>query len=267
MGVGARRATALTVGVDSVLDLLTTYPRRYIDRSRQADLADLAVGEEAVVLAEVHQVRSRRTRNGRALVEVKVHDGTGGMGVVFFNQAWRAERLPVGSQALFFGKLDVYRGGRQMTNPVVDLLVGVEGGGRADRTGRIVPVYPASAKAGLSSWEIGRWVSEALERAGSLADPLPEWRDRLGLEDRTAALGTCACSSMADVADPLRRPGAFDELLPPDGPGAAPPGARARRPGRSAIWSRRSRSPTPGARRVGERTRWSSSSSGRCRSS
>ena len=40
-------------GVDTVFDLLTTYPRRYIDRSRQADLADLAVGEEAVVLAEV----------------------------------------------------------------------------------------------------------------------------------------------------------------------------------------------------------------------
>ena len=116
-----------------------------------------------MVLAEVRQVRARRTRNGRSIVELKVHDGTGGMAVVFFNQPWRSKQLAVGSQALFFGKLDDYRGGRQMTNPVVDLVVGVEGrDGAHDRTGRVVPVYPASAKAGLSSWELGTWVTEAL---------------------------------------------------------------------------------------------------------
>ena len=215
-GVGPKRATALADwGVETVLDLLTTYPRRYIDRSRQADLADLAVGEEAVVLAEVRRVSARRTRNGRALVDLQVHDGTGGMAVVFFNQAWRAKQLPVGSQALFFGKLDTYRGGRQMTNPVVDLLVGVEGGaGARDRTGRLVPVYPASAKAGLSSWEIGTWVSEALGRAGQLADPLPEqWRTRLSLQDRTAAMQGIHLPESAGAVHPARRRLAFDELL------------------------------------------------------
>ena len=50
--------------VESVLDLLTTYPRRYIDRSRQADLADLALGDQAVVLAEVRRSQVRRARRG-----------------------------------------------------------------------------------------------------------------------------------------------------------------------------------------------------------
>jgi ATP-dependent DNA helicase RecG len=215
-GVGAKREAALgDWGVHSVLDLLTTYPRRYIDRSRQADLAGLAVGEEAVVLAEVRDTRSRRTRNGRTIVELRVHDGTGGMTVVFFNQPWRTRQLAAGSEALFFGKLEEYRGGRQMTNPVVDLVVGVEGrdGGR-DRTGRVVPVYPASAKAGLTSWELGTWVGEALERAGRLADPVPgHWRDRLSLEDRTAAVRAIHLpDATADVA-PARRRLAFDELF------------------------------------------------------
>ncbi len=215
-GVGAKRGTALVDwGVESVLDLLTTYPRRYIDRSRQVDLADLALGEEAVVLAEVRQVRARRTRNGRAIVELKVHDGTGGMAVVFFNQPWRAKQLAVGSQALFFGKLDDYRGGRQMTNPVVDLVVGVEGrDGAHDRTGRVVPVYPASAKAGLSSWELGTWVTEALDRAGALADPLPAgWRARLALEDRTEAFRAIHLPESMDDVRPARRRLAFDELF------------------------------------------------------
>ena len=32
------------------------------------------------------------------------------MNVVFFNQPWRAKQLVAGTEALFFGKLDEYRG-------------------------------------------------------------------------------------------------------------------------------------------------------------
>ncbi|MHB1776235.1 MAG: ATP-dependent DNA helicase RecG [Acidimicrobiales bacterium] len=215
-GVAGRKASALEdVGVTTVLDLLTTYPRRYIDRSRQVDLADLAVGDEAVVLAEVRRVSSRRTRQGRALVELSVHDGTGGMRVAFFNQAWRASQLPVGTEALFFGKLDTYRGARQMTNPVVDVLISTEGGGVPPaRTLRVVPVYPASAKAGLTSWEIGRWVGEAMRRVPAFEDPLPgAVRRRLRLVERgTAFAGIHLPEQVGDV-EPARRRLAFDELF------------------------------------------------------
>ena len=70
-----------------------------------------------------------------------------------------------------------------MTNPVVDLV--------GDRTGRIVPVYPQSEKAGVSSWEIGDWVSEALRRARTFADPLPE---RVALPPEAARLATGPCT-------------------------------------------------------------------------
>ena len=44
-GVGDARAKALaSFGIDNVLDLLTHYPRRYIDRTREAQIRDLAVG-------------------------------------------------------------------------------------------------------------------------------------------------------------------------------------------------------------------------------
>jgi len=214
--VGAKRAAALAAwGVETVLDLLTTYPRRYVDRTRQADLADLAVGEEAVVLAEVRSTRARRARTGRVVVELRVHDGTGAMTVVFFNQSWRARQLPAGSQALFFGKLETFRGTRQMVNPVVDVLVGVDGDRPgAERTGRIVPVYPQSAKAGLSSWEIGGLVAEALERSGHFADPLPEpWRRRLHLVDRSRAMAGIHRPETMDDVGPARRRLAFDELF------------------------------------------------------
>ncbi len=218
-GLGERKAKALSeLGIESIFDLLTTYPFRYVDRSRRSDLADLAVGDEAVVLATVRDVHARRTRNGRALVEVAVHDGTAGMKVVFFNQHWRARQLSPGTEALFFGKLDTFRGRRQMTNPVVDVVVGVDDADdeelRRRRTLRIVPVYRSSGKVGLSSWEIGAWVEEAIGRAGALSDPLPErWRRDLGLVDRTRAMRDVHLPGSVQETVPARHRLAFDELF------------------------------------------------------
>ena len=67
-----------------------------------------------------------------------VGDGSGRLTVVFFNQPWREKQLREGLNISLFGKPDVFRGGLQMTNPIVDLI--------GDRTGRIVPIYPQSEK-------------------------------------------------------------------------------------------------------------------------
>jgi ATP-dependent DNA helicase RecG len=205
--VGEKRAEALAgLDITTVLDLITHYPRRYIDRSRQADVAGMTMGEESLVLARVESVKSRRTRQGRALVELDIDDGTGRLRVTFFNQAWRAKQLPVGTEALFFGKLDSYRGKRQFTNPVVDLV--------GNRTGRIVPIYPTSEKAGIAGWEFGEWIGEALRRAGELDDPLPDHvRRELDLMDRTAAFHAIHAPGSFDERDRARRRLALDELL------------------------------------------------------
>jgi ATP-dependent DNA helicase RecG len=205
--VGDKRAEALAaVDITNVLDLITHYPRRYIDRTRQADVAGMRMGEESLVLARVDAVRTRRTRQGRALVELDVDDGTGALRVTFFNQAWRARQLPVGTEALFFGKLDSYRGKRQFTNPVVDLV--------GNRTGRIVPIYPTSEKSGIAGWEFGEWVEEALRRAGTLYDPLPpRWRSDLELMDRTKAFRSIHAPESFAEQERARRRLAFDELL------------------------------------------------------
>jgi ATP-dependent DNA helicase RecG len=205
-GVGPTKAKALEeMGITTVLDLVTHYPRRYIDRTQQVAVKDLKVGEEAMVLAHVKRVSTRRTRQGRALVEIDVFDGTAYLRCTFFNQGWRAKQLVTGRQAVFFGKLDLFRGRRQMTNPVVDLI--------GDRTGRIVPVYPQSDKAGLSTWELADWIESALRRAGELADPLPErWRDELGMVGRTQAMNQIHAPDSMPAKDAGRRRLAFDEL-------------------------------------------------------
>ncbi len=207
-----RRTKMLSeLGIDNVLDLITTYPRRYIDRTRQADVSDLDVGDEAAVLAEVQSVSSRRSRQGRAMVELTVRDGTGRLHIVFFNQPWRAKQLEAGTDAIFFGKVTEYRGRRQMANPVVDVIAGATA---ERRTLRILPVYPASAKVGLTSWEIGAFVEEALARAGDFADPVPEeLRTSLDLWGRTESFDAIHRPESFEAKDRAHRRLVFDELF------------------------------------------------------
>lgn len=206
-GVGEKRGDALEeFEIRSVLDLLMHYPRRYVDRTRQEDIGSLAIGDEALVLGTVQNTATRRTKNRRAMVEVDITDGSGRLRCTFFNQPWRAKQLKEGTEAAFFGKVDVYRGKRQMTNPVVDLI--------GDRTGRVVPLYPQSEKAGLNSWELAAWIEEALERAGDFVDPLPvEHRDRLDFVDRTWAMRQIHVPESLDAAYAARKRLAFDELF------------------------------------------------------
>jgi len=125
---------------------------------------------------------------------------------VFFNQPWRAKQLSAGTEAVLFGKVESYKGRRQMSNPVVDLV--------GDRTGRIVPIYPQSGKAGISTWELAGFVEEALRRARGMADPLPdEWRERLDLVDRTWAFNQIHNPESMAAKEAARRRLVVDELL------------------------------------------------------
>jgi ATP-dependent DNA helicase RecG len=82
--VGEALAARLeSMGIRTVLDLLEHYPRRYHDRRHTEEIANLVVGEEATVYAEVKKVIARRTRQRRTIVEAEVFDGTSYLRLTF----------------------------------------------------------------------------------------------------------------------------------------------------------------------------------------
>ena len=208
-GVGDKKRSALAAfDVHTVLDLVTNYPRRWVDRTNEARIADLLPGEEALVLVTVRSVTKRMTRNRRTMVTAQVGDGSGRMHVVFFNQPWRERQLKEGLQIALYGKPDTYRGGLQMANPIVDLI--------GDRTGRIVPIYPQSEKVQLTTWEVASFVEEALRRCADrgIADPVPvDVTDRLDLMARGQAFTSIHAPESMREKEAARRRLAFDELL------------------------------------------------------
>ena len=208
-GVGDKRRESLAdVGIESVLDLLTTYPRRYVDRTNEAHVGDLVEGVETLVLVTIRSVRRVPLRNRRSMVTALVGDATGTLSLTFFNQPWRERQLKTDQEVAVFGKPERFRGKLQMTNPVVDII--------GDKTGRIVPIYPQSEKANLSTWEIAGWVRNALDRAAprTIGDPLPSAiRGRLTLIERHSALNTIHFPESIVDKERARERLAFDELL------------------------------------------------------
>ena len=238
--VGPRTERELAeLGIGSVLDLLTHYPRRYLDGTRLRPIAELAAGEKVSLLARVVRVGQassgygRGRRRGPSRVELDIADESGRLRVVFFNQVWRAKQLPVGSLALFFGSISTYRDALQLNSPMAEVLElpgeddgdehdrdggrGGDGEGDGDRgvrRGRVYPIYPLTDKAKLTSLRISRIVGEALDRARDFADPVePAWRDRFGLVDRTTAYNHIHRPATSEQTEPARRRLAFDELF------------------------------------------------------
>jgi ATP-dependent DNA helicase RecG len=208
-GIGPKKLVGLAnMGVTSVADLIAYYPRRWLDRTNEARIRDLVVGQEALVLVDIRGVTKRLTKQRKTMITARVGDGSGQLSVVFFNQPWREKQLREGMTVALFGKADTFQGGLQMTNPIVDVI--------GDRTGRIVPIYPQSEKSGLATWEIAGWVESALNRCKprGLADPVPaSVLEQYGLIDRQTALFNIHLPETMDDKEKARRRLAFDELL------------------------------------------------------
>ncbi|GAB2450410.1 ATP-dependent DNA helicase RecG [Conyzicola lurida] len=176
--LGPRTSAALAKGLklQTVGDLLSHYPRRYIRRGELTELTHLPLDENVTIVAEVLSVsqRSMQARKG-SILEVKISDGKGILSLTFFNQAFRKEELVPGVRGIFAGKIGEYRGALQLTHPDYELFDAADlgDGGEATRAflETLVPVYPATAS--MTSWQIQKAVSVVLDTLPPLTDPVP----------------------------------------------------------------------------------------------
>ena len=144
-GIGEKRAQALNkLGVFSLLDLISYFPRRYEDRSTLKPIALVQDGESvcisAVVADEPHLSRIRR---GFDLVKLRAYDDSAEVSITYFNQSYVRNQLHRGSAYRFYGKMEVKGSHRSLTNPVFEPEE--LPAGKMSVTGRIIPVYHLSS--------------------------------------------------------------------------------------------------------------------------
>ncbi len=168
-GVGEQRAKSLAkLGIRTLKDLISYFPRAYDDRRNYKKVTDLEDGETACVEAMVASAPTlSRIRKGLELVKLRAVDETGALDITFFNQTYMKDNLRAGETYTFFGKAEASGRRRTMASPVV------EREGSRLMTGRIMPIYRLTA--GVSQLTMVKCMEQGLAACQKLLpDPLPE---------------------------------------------------------------------------------------------
>jgi ATP-dependent DNA helicase RecG len=189
------------LGLHTVDDLLGHAPRRYESAAPERQIADLLAEEEVAIAGVVRDVTVRRPRRRLAIVRARVHDDSGEVPAIWFNQEWLATKLVPGTPIRLRGRLQ--RGEFQVR--AYDL-------GEALATADFAPVYPAGEE--LTPQRLRALVDQALPAARGVPDPLPaELGPRLELPLKGDALHALHRPRSLDEAESARRRLAFEELL------------------------------------------------------
>ena len=214
-GVGVKKAAAFArLGIQTVYDLLTYYPRAYEDQSRVTPIARLRAGERATVLAVIQQVQERQgRRRGFTILTVLLGDETGYAQAVWFNQRFLKTKLHEGRRILLTGKAEyAYKGGGQLalTNITSFELLGAEEDA-GEHLG-ILPVYAATE--GLTQKQLRTMMEYALtQTVDELEENLPQRvREEYRLIGRRRAFQHIHFPKQEEELRTARRRLAFEEL-------------------------------------------------------
>ena len=165
-GIGEKRAKAFEkLGILTLYDLLSFFPRRYEDRSHTKLISLCADGETACIsVIAADEPRLVRIRRGMELVKFRVADESGIADITYFNQNWMKNNIVRGGEYIFYGKMEVKGKHRSMANPTYEPAAR-----EGTVTGHIVPVYKLCR--GLTQNNVLQSVRAGLD---SCAEILPE---------------------------------------------------------------------------------------------
>ncbi|RKY75243.1 DNA helicase RecG, partial [candidate division KSB1 bacterium] len=109
-GIGEKRAVALEkAGISFVEDLLTYFPRKYLDRAQISKIRQLRIGQNATVVGQVVDFRLFPGRRRRFVL--RLADETGELNCVWFHGAnYMKNVFQIGEVLAVHGKVRFFRG-------------------------------------------------------------------------------------------------------------------------------------------------------------
>ena len=209
-GIGEKKAQALAkLGVFSLYDLVSYFPRKYEDRSTVMPIALTSGGESVCIEALVADTpRLTRVRRGLELVKLRAVDESGSVDITFFNQPYAKDNLVRGESYMFFGKIETAGMRRSMVNPVYEKSTG-----SGIVTGRIIPIYRVCN--GLNQRTMLQAVRQGLDAClDRIPDVLPQdVRERCRLAQTAYAYENIHFPKDFDALELARRRLIFEELF------------------------------------------------------
>ncbi|MGN1059788.1 MAG: ATP-dependent DNA helicase RecG [Clostridia bacterium] len=206
-GVGPKRAGAFgRLGIFTLKDLLTHYPRGYENRKTCKKIMELSHDETVCIRAMVTtDLQTKILRKNMRIHTLRVADGTGFLELVWFNNRFLEPRLKKGETYIFYGKVRLTPK-KQMLTPIFEQPEAQK------QTGRIMPLYPLSE--GLTNAFVADCVRKALDLCEHWQDPLPgALRKAYKLCEMNYAVSAIHFPADQAAYETARRRLAFEELF------------------------------------------------------
>lgn len=207
-GVGTASALKLEkLGIQTVEDLLHHVPHRYIDFRNALEIAYAKAGDIVTIKGTLESITNIYTKTKKLMQAARVRDASATMDIVWFNQPYLARSLYEGVEYSFSGKVQFIGKKKALFAPEYEET------GRGVHTGRLVPVYPTTAR--VSTKWIRSRVDHTLKMTdGTLYEFLPEkLLKRLGFMTFSEAVHAVHYPETHEEAEEGKRRLAFNELL------------------------------------------------------
>ena len=200
-GIGPTRLESLrAMGIVSLRDLLCYLPVRYEDRTHFTPCRE-ARGGEVLVMGEVRDAPKLNHFAGLTRVTATLHDESGRLPMVWYNQPWVCQQLPVGEPVMLYGRVVEKNGRRALQNPQRVMEPSIQ------------PVYRAVK--GIPAKTFREMMQTALTQVDDCCpETLPcSLRLRYGLCERNFAIRQAHFPDSVDSLRKARRRLAFEQML------------------------------------------------------
>lgn len=207
-GVGPNRVKVLNkLGIFTLDDLITYFPRAYEDRSLIKKISDTLDNDKVTIEAYVIQgPTTRMFGRNRSITKAVVSDGSDNLMITWFNQPYIRNEIKRDTTYRFFGKVQVKSGLREMNSPVFDEI------GNNKNTSRIVPIYPLTEDIKAST--LRKIIENGLEQVGELKEKVPNYLiEKYHLMGFNEAIHQIHFPNSFEKFKDARRRLVFDELL------------------------------------------------------
>ena len=165
-GIGPKTAEKLhKYGIRTVRDFFYTLPRDYETFETPISISEVRPGK-IVVQGKIDSLTTRRSRRRNlSITEGVIHDQTGAIKVVWFNQSYRIKQFAPDKEYFFTGNYELKNGRYSLMSPAAAEVSDID-----LRTG-LNPVYKAHGS--LKSHDFKRMMTASRDRFSLIPDLLP----------------------------------------------------------------------------------------------
>lgn len=222
-GVGEKTSLLLNkLGIYTIYDLLTYYPKKYIDYSSRSMINELKEGEDVTIFGTIISVKNFTSKGKLTVVNVKIADESGNLDLTYFyanTNRFIVERykkqFPQGAKIMVSGRVkkDNYSRKLTLSKPEYQIVDGDFFETNNLNAGRIVPVYALCENLNIKT--LRKAVANALsDYKNQIKNVVPdEIREKYSLPNKIEALNSIHFPQNFQDAETARTTLVFEELF------------------------------------------------------